>query len=164
MIHREIVIEMDEVIDSITARINSGCNVTMVGNGTSMSPFIESGKDKIELSKILDQKKIRVGEIYLYRRNNGRYAIHRVYSVKKDVVMMCGDSQTTIEQIDRQDLLAIVTKIIKADKTVNCLNPVSMLLHRFRMRYRQFKCKHKSVQRIHFLFKIIKRKLTGKSL
>ena len=161
MIDREIVVEMDEVIDSIISRIESGSTVTMVGGGTSMKPFIESGTDKIVLSQIPDNKKIRIGEIYLFRRSNGRYAIHRVYSVKGNTVSMCGDSQITIEKIDKNDLLAIVTQVIKPDRTTDCLNFSSLLLHRFRMRYRQLKYRHKSIQKIHRIFRKIKRKLTG---
>ena len=73
MINREIMVEMDEVICSVISEINNGGTVTMVGSGTSMKPFIESEKDKIVLSQIPDNKKIRIGEIYLYRRSNGRY-------------------------------------------------------------------------------------------
>ena len=52
MINREIMVEMDEVIDSVISEINNGGTVTMVGGGKSMAPFIESGTDKIVLSKI----------------------------------------------------------------------------------------------------------------
>ena len=164
MINREIMVEMDEVIDSVISEINNGGTVTMVGSGTSMKPFIESGKDKIVLSQIPDNKKIRIGEIYLYRRINGRYAVHRVYSVKGNTVSMCGDSQITIEKIDKKDLLAIVTQVIKPDKTTDCLNFCSLILHRFRMRYRQLKHRYKAIQKIHRIFRKIKRKLTGNNL
>ncbi|MEE1012151.1 MAG: S24/S26 family peptidase [Acutalibacteraceae bacterium] len=164
MINREIMVEMDEVICSVISEINNGGTVTMVGSGTSMKPFIESEKDKIVLSKIPDNKKIRIGEIYLYRRSNGRYAIHRVYSVKGNTVSMCGDSQITIETIDKNDLLAIVTQVIKPDQTINSLKFSSLLLHRFRMRYRQLKYKYKSIQKIHRIFRKIKRKLTGNKI
>ena len=161
MINREIMVEMDEVIESVISEINNGGTVTMVGGGTSMKPFIESGTDKIMLSQIPDNKKIRIGEIYLYRRSNGRYAIHRVYSVKGNTVSMCGDSQITIEKINKNDILAIVTQVIKPDKTINCLNFGSLLINRFKMRYRQLKYRHKSIQKIHRIFRKIKRKLTG---
>ena len=164
MINREIMVEMNEVIDSVISEINNGKTVTMVGNGTSMAPFIESGKDKIVLSKLPDGKKIRAGEIYLYRRSNGRYAIHRVYSVDENSLSMCGDAQITLEKVEKSDLLAIVTQVIKPDKTIDCLNLGSLLIHRFKMRYRQLKYKHKSIQKIHRIFRKIKRKLTGNNL
>ena len=164
MINREIIVEMNDVIDSLISQVNSGKTVTMVGNGTSMSPFIEQGKDKIVLTQIPRNKKTRAGEIYLYRRSNGRYAIHRVYSVKGNTVSMCGDSQITIEKIDKSDLIAIVTQIIKPYKTINCMNYGSLLIHRLRMRYRQLKYRHKAIQKIHRIFKKIKRKLTGNNL
>ena len=164
MINREIMVEMDEVIDSVISEINNGGTVTMVGSGTSMKPFIESEKDKIVLSQIPDNKKIRIGEIYLYRRSNGRYAVHRVYSVKGNTVSMCGDSQITIEKIDKNDLIAIVTQVIKPDKTTDCMKFGSLVFHRFGMRYRQLKYKYKAIQKIHRIFRKIKRKLTGNNL
>ena len=63
MINREIMVEMDEVICSVISEINNGGTVTMVGSGTSMKPFIESEKDKIVLSQIPDNRKIRIGEL-----------------------------------------------------------------------------------------------------
>ena len=164
MIDRELMVKMDEVIDSVISRIENDETVTMVGGGTSMAPFIESQTDKIVLSKIPVGKKIRVGEIYLYRRSNGRYAVHRVYSVNGNTLSMCGDSQITLEKIRKDDLIAIVTQVIKPDKTVNCLNFGSLLIHGVRMRYRQLKYKHKSIQKIHRIFRKIKRRLTGNNL
>ncbi len=164
MINRELIVNMDEVIDSVMSKIENGGSVTMVGGGTSMAPFIEPKTDKIVLSKIPVGKKIRVGEIYLYRRSNGRYAIHRVYSVNRNTLSMCGDSQITLERIKKDDLIAIVTQVIKPDKTINCLNFGSLLIHGVRMRYRQFKYKHKSIQKIHRIFRKIKRRLTGNNL
>lgn len=164
MINREMMVEMDDLIDSVISEIKNGGTVTMVGGGTSMKPFIESEKDKIVLSQIRDNKKIRVGEIYLYRRSNGRYAVHRVYSLKGNTVLMCGDSQITIEKIDKNDLIAIVTQVIKPPKTINCLKFSCLLFSRFGMRYRQLKYRYKAIQKIHRVFKKIKRKLTGNNL
>ena len=86
MTEREIHIEMDEILDSVKDSLKSGVGVTILGCGESMAPFIENGKDRIRLESIPDRKKIRTGEIYFYSRMNGKYAIHRVYKVKKNFV------------------------------------------------------------------------------
>ena len=119
----ELQFDMNDMFDSIKSDLEKGIGVTISGCGNSMHPFIENGTDRIMLNGISENKKIRVGEIYFYRRSSGTYAIHRVYKAKKDYVLMLGDAQLFIERVPQTELIAIVTKVFKADGTVvDCLD------------------------------------------
>lgn len=120
--NKEILVDMNALIDSVLSQIRQGSKVTITGYGTSMEPFIANGQDKIVLDKIPENKKICIGEIYLYLRSNGKYAIHRIYEVNDKTVCAVGDSQLMIERnIPKENLVAIVTRVIKKDGTsIDC--------------------------------------------
>lgn len=140
MTEQSIYLEMDDILGSVVKRISEGCSVTISGCGDSMEPFIQNGKDSIVLERIPDEKKVRLGEIYLYRRQNGRYAIHRVYKKNKRNVAMLGDSQLFIEKdVPKENLIAIVTKVIKKHKTVDCIATSNVLKYAVKMKLRILK-------------------------
>lgn len=156
---REITLDMGDIIDSVVSDVESGASVTLTGYGTSMKPLILEGVDKIVLKKISRDKKIRVGEIYLYRRLNGKYAIHRVYKCNKDYVCMLGDSQLMLEDgIPKENLIAKVVQIIKPDRIIQTEKTSFLLYYTVRMRYRQYCHRYKWLGDIHKIFKKIKRK------
>ena len=92
MTEKEIVIDMRELIYDISQKVNNGQEVVIKGQGESMLPFI-TDKDILTLTK--PHKKIRIGEIYLYRRFDGRYAIHRVYAVKR-ILFLCLEMHSSL--------------------------------------------------------------------
>ena len=122
--NKEIIIEADALMDSVVSQLDQGMAVAITGCGDSMKPFIENGEDKVVLEKIPDGKEICVGEICLYKRLNGKYAIHRIFAVQEECFSAVGDSQFFIEKdIPKCNLVAIVSRIIKKDGTqIDCLN------------------------------------------
>lgn len=120
MIEKEIVIDMRELIDDIRKKVENNQSVKIRGEGVSMLPFI-TADDLLTLQKPTSQK-VKTGDVYLYKRCDGSYAIHRVYASVKDFVFMLGDAQFFIEKIHRSSLVAIVSKVEKPDKTVDCLS------------------------------------------
>ena len=152
MTEKEILIDMRELIDDLKKKVNNNQSVTLKGEGASMLPFITT-EDTLTLTK--PPKRTKTGEIYLYRRSDGSYAIHRVYAVRKDLVFMLGDAQFFIEKIHKSDLVAIVTTIKKPDDLVDCTDVWQIIRSVFRMKSRIFKAKFK------FLFMRFIRKAKG---
>lgn len=136
--NNEILVDMIELIDSVISQIRQGAKVTITGCGNSMEPFIENGNDKIVLDKIPENKKICIGEIYLYQRFNGKYAIHRIYEVNDRTVSAVGDSQLFVERnIPKDNLVAIVTQVIKKDGTsIDCTDPETIRKNAAQMKRR----------------------------
>ena len=121
MLKKEIFIDMRVLINEIKDKLDNNMSVVISGDGNSMLPFITQG-DKLTLEKG-NEKTIKTGQVYLYRRSNGSYAIHRIYKVKGDCVWMLGDAQLFIEKdVHKSALVAVVTKVQKPEKTINCTN------------------------------------------
>jgi hypothetical protein len=151
MTEKEIVIDMRELIYDISQKVNNGQEVVIKGQGESMLPFI-TDKDILTLTK--PHKKIRIGEIYLYRRFDGRYAIHRVYAVKKDSVFMLGDAQLLIEKVKKSSLVAKVSTVKKPTENVDCNSFAVRGKCIIRMKSRIYKVKFKEKSRcLYFNFR-----------
>lgn len=117
---KEIQLDMRDMLPFICERLEKGESVTIAGGGKSMYPFIDEDRDRVVLKKLGDRP-IRVGEIYLYKRADGRYSIHRVYRIGDEGITMLGDGQLTPERgIAREDIIAVVTEVIKPRGTVDC--------------------------------------------
>ena len=91
-------------------------NVTrlpLIVTGGSMNPFLIQGRDTVYLSRL--ERPARRGDILLYRRDNGKYILHRVWRVEKDgTLTIVGDAQTQLERGIRQDqIIAVVTAVIR---------------------------------------------------
>ncbi len=160
--NKEILVDMNELIDSVISQIQQGTKVTITGHGNSMEPFIENGQDKIVLDKIPENKKICIGEIYLYQRSNGKYAIHRIYEVDDKSVSAVGDSQFFVERnIPKENLIAIVTRVIKKDGTsIDCTDSETIQKNAAQMKQRIYRYKKQSaIKKIIRLPKIITKKI-----
>ena len=90
----------------------------LIVSGSSMTPFLISGRDTVYLSRL--ERPARQGDILLYRRDNGEYVLHRVRRVEKDgTLTMVGDAQTELEPGIRADqIIAIVTFVVRKEKSI----------------------------------------------
>lgn len=79
--------KMESVLDQ-TLRL--GGQLCLVVTGNSMRPFLRPEEDRVLLCKA---KKIRKGDIVLYRRNNGAYILHRAVKVGATEFYAAGDAQ-----------------------------------------------------------------------
>lgn len=148
MTEKEIVIDMRKLIDDIKEKVNNGQSVIIKGQGTSMFPFITSD-DTLTLDK--PPCKIKTGEIYLYLRFDGSYAIHRVYNVKKDFVLMLGDAQLFIEKVNKDRIVAVVSAVNKPYERIDCNSFWARHKHTLCMKAKIYKSKCKAtVKKLYF--------------
>ena len=77
---KEVVI--DDVIDIMIEKLNSGGTVTFTPKGKSMLPMLRDGEDVVVLSK--PNGKLHLFDIPLYRRSNGAYVLHRIVNFDAD--------------------------------------------------------------------------------
>lgn len=84
--------------------------------GGSMGPYLVSGRDAVVLAP-MKGKAPRVGDICLYRRDNGAYILHRIVGRRRDTYTFAGDAQTRLEYGIRFDqLLGCVTAVVRKGK------------------------------------------------
>ena len=88
----------------------------LVISGSSMVPFLVDGRDTVFLTKV--DRPIVKGDMVLYKRDCGRYILHRVCRVYPDRFDIVGDAQTQIEKNVRRDqICALVCRAERKGKT-----------------------------------------------
>jgi len=86
-----------------------------VVSGSSMTPFLAPGRDVVYLSTVSGP--LRRGDMVLYRRDNGRYVLHRILQVSADSYTMIGDAQSVPESgIRREQIQAVVSAVRRKGK------------------------------------------------
>lgn len=99
--------------------IEAGETLPLPVLGSSMSPFLVHRRDKVYLRKI--DRPLRVGDIVLYRRQNGDYILHRIHGVNHGQYTMVGDAHTLLEPgIEESQILA---RAIRAERKGKAQGP-----------------------------------------
>ena len=102
------IVSPEQVMEPLLELLTETTAIPLVVSGGSMTPFLASGRDTVYLSSICAP--LKKGDVVLYRRDNGRYVLHRILRVKDEIYTMIGDAQTVAEPgIRREQILAIVT-------------------------------------------------------
>lgn len=109
-----ISLPMSEMVGLIEEVISGDGEFRLYPRGTSMLPLIRQGKDSVILVK---PGLLSIGDIILYKRNNGQFVLHRIVKIKGDDLVICGDNQTALEYgITVFDVIAKV-KAVYIDET-----------------------------------------------
>lgn len=112
---RRNVVSPEAVMEPLLRLLEETTAVPLVVSGSSMTPFLAPGRDTVYLSVI--SKPLRRGDMVLYRRDNGRYILHRILRVEAESYTMIGDAQHIPEPgIRREQILAIVTAVRRKEK------------------------------------------------
>ena len=88
-------------------------------SGCSMRPFLRSGVDLayIECKK---QSRCRKYDVVLYRRQTGKYVLHRIVKVCPDSYTLCGDNCWQREPgITDAQILGVLTGVIREGRRVD---------------------------------------------
>lgn len=103
---------MKDLEPLIRETLEKGFTFTLMPRGTSMLPLIREGLDSVILSPLPED--IRPGDIILYKRDDGKFVLHRVIKKAKDTYTMCGDNQAVLEKrILRSHMIAVASGIIR---------------------------------------------------
>ena len=114
-----LYIKADDWVPAMLRLMESGKEVKIKPQGNSMYPFLRNQRDYVIFR--LPDRKLRRGDIVLYRRDGGQHVVHRIHHVGKDGFYMVGDNQTGIEgPLRREQILAITVKIIRKGKQIDC--------------------------------------------
>ena len=84
--------------------------------GMSMRPFLRSGQDLMVIEAKAEGR-CRPRDVILYRRDSGKYVLHRIMAVRKDDYVLCGDNCWELEPGIREDqVLGVLTAVIRQGK------------------------------------------------
>ncbi len=112
--------DMDELGPFIEESINLGKKVKLTVTGDSMYPLLKSRVDTVVLA--IPPKKdgyvvCKKYDIVFYKRDNGRYILHRILKEKDGAFVISGDNETVKEYPVRKDqIIGVVTGFIRKDK------------------------------------------------
>lgn len=103
------VLDTQLYLDTVCDLLQQGqTHVTVPVAGGSMLPFLHTG-DTVCLDLV--DTPLKRGDILLYRRECGRYILHRLYKLRRDgSCLMVGDAQQELEVLpSREQICARVT-------------------------------------------------------
>lgn len=124
--NRDEMIHTDAWMPIYLEGLKEGKKVKLTPFGFSMYPLLVGGRDSLILNKI--DRKLKRGDICLYRRDTGIYVTHSVHHVDKAGIYLLGESQTGIEgPLSMDHMLAYAEGFVRKGKLYSCSN----LLYRF---------------------------------
>jgi len=104
--------------------MQEGYQLKICPAGGSMIPFLVGGRDEAVLSLPDENFRFRVGDIILYRIEDGIYVLHRITRIHGPDIYTLGDAQTKIYgPIKREDIIAYADYIIRKGKKIPRSNP-----------------------------------------
>lgn len=101
--------KIDVIRPLIDEAFDKGEGFVFTPNGISMKPFIRGGKTKVTIKKYTGGAKKY--DIIFYRRADGKYVMHRIVEKNGCKYGVCGDNQWWVEEVDDEQIFAIVTQI-----------------------------------------------------
>ena len=106
-------INLAELLPFIEEAFSRGAEFKLPITGTSMNPLLYQGRDYVKIVK--PQLPLAVGDIPLYRRDDGLFVLHRVVKIKSNgEYVMCGDNQFLLEEgITDKHIIGVVKTIIR---------------------------------------------------
>ena len=114
--------------------------------GVSMQPTLRHLRDSV---MIVPPDKVRFGDIVLFDRRNGHYALHRVIGKGKRGFTMAGDNQRHMERkLPYDQIVGVVSVMIKGEKHI-AASEFSQKVYAWSvavyLRFRIYVCKIKNV-------------------
>ncbi len=100
---------------------------TNVGN--SMAPLIRQNENVLVIKPV--QGKLHKFDIPLYRRDDGKYILHRILKVREDDYVICGDNRYRLEKgITDRHIIGVLDQVLDKNGN-NILEKGSYKIYRF---------------------------------
>lgn len=112
--------------------LREGRTVSISPRGYSMYPLLIPGRDRVTIVP-LSGRKLKKGDIALFRRKGSKLVLHRIVRIKRDrtgerLFYFCGDNQKEIEgPVQEEDICGVVTFIEKKNLKFSVRNPLYFL-------------------------------------
>lgn len=120
---------MEDLAPLIKEVCKTGGSLRFSPRGTSMLPMLRQGIDSVVVSPLPDV--LSKYDIPLYRRDDGKYILHRIVDVG-DTYTCMGDNQFAAEKHLRHDqMIALVTGFYRGEKYHSVREPGYLLYTRF---------------------------------
>lgn len=112
---------MEDLAPLLEMQLESGGKARLTVTGYSMMPMLRNHRDTVEL--IAPTGQLKRGDIALYRRDNGRYVLHRIIGLRGGDYICCGDNQADREPVRQEQVLAVVEGFVRNGKHHSLTEP-----------------------------------------
>ena len=112
-------VSLTDMLPVMEEVLSSGGEVSFITAGTSMLPMLRNRRDKVVLVK--PERQLMKYDIPLYRRDNGRFVLHRIVGYNEQGYILAGDNQWIKEYgiTDRQ-IIAVVKGFYRNGRYISC--------------------------------------------
>lgn len=123
-------VNMESLLPFIEEAFNRGLDFQIPITGTSMNPLLYQKRDFVKIEKPV--LPLAIGDIPLYRRDNGAFVLHRVVGIKENgEYIMCGDNQFLLEHgITDSNIIGIAKTLIIDGKEIDVDTDVDYIKHK----------------------------------
>lgn len=155
---KTVTVDLEQLYPVIKEQLASGGSFKFSPKGISMLPLIRQNVDSVCISPF--DRRLQKYDVILYRRDNGQFVLHRIVKVTKTGYVLCGDNQTVREYgIKDENIIGIMTEIIKPNKTVKITDTDYIKYSKKRVLHQHLKGK---VLKVRSVLGRIKRRLIAK--
>ncbi len=110
------VVETEKYFSIIKQMLADNGQAYVRVTGISMYPLLHHLRDGVIL---VPPKQIRFGDIVLFDRKNGRYALHRVIGMGKNGFTMAGDNQWHMERnLPYEQIVGVVSVVCRDGREI----------------------------------------------
>lgn len=99
-----IRVPMQELAELLKLQLEQGGRAELTVTGSSMMPMLQGRRDKV----ILVPGQAKKNDVALYRRDDGKYILHRIVGQQGDMLVCAGDNQWETELIRPDQVMAVV--------------------------------------------------------
>lgn len=111
-------VRMEQLLPLFEEALSQGKSVRFFPRGVSMKPMLRQGRDCVVLAPLPDT--LRKYDLPLYRREDGKFILHRIVAVKGDHYVCCGDNQWELESpVYPQQLIAVVSAFTRDGREIS---------------------------------------------
>lgn len=143
MSEKRIELTFDDAFSVIDEKIKSGGEVTFSPKGISMLPLIKPFCDSVTIKAPLS--KLKKGDIVFFRRDDGKFVLHRIIKVTKTGYTICGDNQGFPEKnVKDRHIIGIVVGATSNKKEIDFNSPLYKL-YVWHLVFRRFFIRRKSL-------------------
>lgn len=125
---------MQTYTQDIEKLLKEGNSIQFKPQGYSMYPVLVPGRDEVVVSPIETDRKLKRGQVVLYRRykDTGEkdiLVLHRIWKVNEKGIFLVGDNQKEVEgPLQRSQMLGVATCLYRKGKEISTNNPLYRFL------------------------------------
>jgi signal peptidase I len=121
-------IQLELLLPAIEEAFSRDTTFKIPITGTSMNPLLYEKRDFVLIKK--PSFPLEIGDIPLYRRENGAFVLHRVVDKNESGYVMCGDNQFILEfGITDENVIGVVSEMSIDGKLIS-VNDAQYLRHK----------------------------------